>query len=386
MRRALCRRGALVSLVVLLLAGCTSTAKRAAGSTPSTPTTPTTVAAGAQAPTGGDSPVWLCQPGGTNDPCTADLDARVVSASGARTPQPASPAANPPFDCFYVYPTVSSEKGPNADLTIQPAERLTAEVQAARFSTVCRVWAPMYRQVTTGALFTGGVTALDTAYQSLLSSWQYYLQHDNAGRPFVLIGHSQGAAMLIRLIADQIDPNPAVRSRLVVAVLAGGNLQVPAGQTVGATFKNIPLCTSSTKAGCAIAYSTFGSTPPADALFGRPGAGVSLMSLQFQSAGQQVACVDPASLSGGTAGLAPYFRTGGAASPWVTYPGLYTASCQTSGGATWLQVNTVKAPGDTRPVVTDSLGPSWGYHVDDVNLPLGNLVSDVSALESAYRP
>ncbi len=283
-----------------------------------------------------------------------------------------------------MYPTVSLENGPNADLTIQPAETDVAKAQAARFSSVCRVWAPMYRQVTVSALFTGGLAALNTAYQSLLSDWQYYLQHDNDGRSFILLGHSQGAAMLIRLIAEEIDPNPSLRQRLVTAILAGGNLQVPTGKTVGATFKNIPLCTSTSVAGCVIAYSTFGTQPPANSLFGRPGAGVSLMSLQLTTAGEQVACVNPAAIGGGTADLSPYFPQSGSV-PWVTYPQLYAASCESANGATWLQVNPINARGDTRPLVTASLGPTWGYHPDDVNLALGNLVSDVSALEAAPR-
>ena len=307
-----------------------------------------------------------------------------MTSTGARSLQRASAAAHSPFDCFYVYPTVSEEAGPNADLTVQPAETEVATAQAARFSSVCRVWAPMYRQVTLSALLTGGLIALNTAYDSLLSDWQYYVQHQNGGRPFVLIGHSQGAAMLIRLIAEQIDPNPTLRKHLVTAILAGGNLQVPTGQTVGATFHHIPLCTSTSEAGCVIAYSTFGTQPPADALFGRPGTGVSLMSLQLTAAGQEVACVNPAAITGGTAGLSPYFPQSDAV-PWVTYPRLYRASCERGDGATWLQVNTINAAGDTRPVVTASLGPTWGYHPDDINLALGNLVSDVAALEAAPR-
>ena len=59
-------------------------------------------------------------------------------------------------------------------------------------------------------------------------------------------------------------------------------------------------------------------------------------------------------------------------------------ACLSSGGATWLQVDDVAAPGDTRPVVTETLGPTWGYHADDINLASGNLVRDVQLQEKAY--
>ena len=45
--------------------------------------------------------------------------------------------------------------------------------------------------------------------------------------------------------------------------------------------------------------------------------------------------------------------------PWVTFPGLYTAQCEQDGGASWLQVTSHAVPGDPRPVVADNpvLGP-----------------------------
>lgn len=368
-------RAAAVAVVALLLAACSSSSHRPAAVVPTTTST---------VPTASSSPVWLCQPGVIPDPCAYSQTADSISPSGARTTQTGTPPKGSPFDCFYVYPTVSGESGDNADLQIQPAETSVAKQQASRFSSVCQVWAPMYRQVTLRALTSGGLTALDTAYESLLGDWLDYLQHDNHGRPIIFIGHSQGAAMLIRLISEQVDPNPALRARLVVALIVGGNVQVPTGRTVGASFLHIPLCTSSATAGCVIAYSAFGSPPPPTALFGRPGTGVSLMSLQTATTGQQVACVNPASLSGGTGDLAPYFLVPGSGR-WITYPGLYKGACESSGGATWLQVTATRSAGDSRPVVQAELGPDWGFHVYDMNLPLGNLVSDVSALEAAYR-
>jgi hypothetical protein len=68
------------------------------------------------------------------------------------------------------------------------------------------------------------------------------------------------------------------------------------------------LCTSATETGCAIAFSSYLSEPPAGALSGRPaGQGVSLQSGQTPKAGQQIACVNPAALHGGTANLDSYF-------------------------------------------------------------------------------
>jgi hypothetical protein len=302
------------------------------------------------------------------------------------------------FDCFYVYPTVSTEKSANASLAVGSAETAVAVAQASPFSQVCSVWAPIYRSATASSVDRGlaGNTAVlrstfTVAYNSVLAGWRDFLAHDDDGKPIVLIGDSQGAAILIHLIATQIEHDPSVLGRLLVTIIAGGNLQVPSGATVGATFSDLPLCSSPTQTGCAIAYSTFPSQPPADSLFGRPGQGVSLQSGQTAKRDQQVACVNPAALGGGPAELSPFFLTAteppltpAVSTHWVTYPSLYAAACASSGGATWLQVTDLAASGDPRPVVQQTLGPRWGYHADDINLALGDLVRDVAGDEAAW--
>jgi len=338
--------------------------------------------------------VWLCNPTTKkSDPCAYSRADTAVSASGATTAV-TSPATTGPsnFDCFYVYPTVSSEPGSNADLAIQPAEIAAAVVQASRFSQVCRVWAPMYRQRTVASLSQGlgaDMASSKIAYASLLSAWKDYLAHDNHGRPIILIGHSQGAAILINLLQSQFDNSPKLRGRLVSALIFGGNVQVPTGKDVGGSFRHIPTCSTPTETGCVIAYSTFGSTPPKNSLFGRPGQGVSLQSGQTKSKGQQVACVNPADFSDAPASPVPYFYAKSdpvpgvtVTTPWVSFPGLYTATCEHRGSATWL--NITSAPGDRRPLVQATNGPTWGFHTSDVNLTLGNLVLDVAYEEAAY--
>ena len=320
-----------------------------------------------------------------------------MAANGTFTTEPApvvSPKATD-VDCFYVYPTVTAGPGNNAPVEVQPAITASALAQASPFSTDCRVWAPIYPQRTEKSLNKGlgaDPAADAVAYAGVLAAWNDYLAHDNDGRPVVFIGHSQGAAMLIRLLRAQVDDNPAVRSKLVSAIILGGNVQVPTGADVGGTFAHIPACRSQSQTGCVIAYSSFPSEPPADTNFGRPGQGVSLQSNQTASKGQSVLCTDPAALGGGSAPLLSWFpatrrRIGGTlvTTPWVAYPGLYTSSCQSTGGATWLQVTVAAGSADPAPRVTELLGPIWGYHQNDVSLGLGNLVADVAAEEAAYQ-
>jgi hypothetical protein len=346
--------------------------------------------------------VWLCRPGVLPDPCAGGLDYTVVSSTGARTVEPASAAPNPRIDCFYVYPTISPQPGANSNLTVGPAESAVALVQASRFSQVCRVYAPMYRQLTLNALVTPGDITQATekiAYLSLLAGWHDYMANYNDGRPVVLIGHSQGAAILIRLIAKRVDPYPAARKLLVSAILLGGNVTVPVGATVGGSFQHVPACQSATQTGCVLAYSSFLDPPPPNSLFGRVGQGVSVLSSSAPSSSLQVLCVNPTSLGGGTGALRPYFPASaslgvfgsdgatlpGISTPWVEFPGLYTATCKSAGGATWLQVNDVGGPSDSRPRVSQTLGPTWGLHLVDVNIALGNLVALVGDEAAAYE-
>jgi hypothetical protein len=362
----------------LVLAACSTT--HAADSPTSTAPTTTDTTTTAPAHLTGTQPVWLCRPGMSNDPCAQSIDYTSISATGTSTVHDVAAAVDPAVDCFYVYPTVSGETGANANLVIQPSETGTARAQASPFSADCKVWAPMYRQVTLRALSDAAelVTATPIAFASLLSAWKDYLANDSDGRPFVLIGHSQGAAMIIRLIQTQIDPNPTLRKRLVSAVILGGNVTVPIGKTVGGSFTNVPACASLSETGCVVAYSSFLQTPPSGSLFGRPGTGVSFLSGQTQSAGLQVLCVNPAN-PGGSAPLAPLFPTASETQTghWATYPGLYSATCESSGGATWLQVDVHHAAGDSRPVVTQSLGADWGLHLWDPNMTMLDLVAMV---------
>ena len=342
----------------------------------------------------GSPTVWLCRPGLKNNPCESSLTTTVVNPNGKKTTQRAAEAKDPPVDCFYVYPTVSAQTTVNANLNIDPELIAVAENQAARFSQVCRVYAPVYPQLTLSAIGGGAsAEARATAYAGVLSGWKEYLAKYNKGRGVVFIGHSQGSGMLIQLLKTEVDPNPKLRRQTVSALLLGGNVTVPEGKKVGGDFQNIPACRSAKETHCVVAYSTYAQQPPPDGLFGktRVGAGPGGSNLQ-------VLCVNP-TLFTGTGSLQPYFRTkafpgpiGAAAgeppsasTPWVEYPKLYSAQCQQGNGFTWLQVTDVGKPGAPRYQPRGTLPPNWGLHLGDVNLALGNLVGIARQQAAAYR-
>jgi pimeloyl-ACP methyl ester carboxylesterase len=370
-----------------MLVACVLAASCSSATT--SPATSSTAPAGGSGSAPAASTVWLCKPGLPDDPCTRSLETTVVSPTESisiRTPKPTTSTG---FACFYVYGTVSAESSVNANLAVQSAEVDSAIAEGSPFAPVCQVYAPIYRQVTVADLeqhpnLDFGPPETVTAYDSIRSGFEAFLAQ-LGDRPFVVIGHSQGAAMLNLLLANIVDPNPALRARLVLALILGGNVEVPRGQLVGGTFKYIPACSRPGQAGCVIAYSSFPSTPPAGSLFGRPGQGVSLQSNQTAKAGLEVVCVNPAALSGGTATLDPAFPTEGKlATPWVALPGLYTATCEQADGASWLNVTRTPGRAAIGPVLTETGGTDFGYHVWDMLLAQDNLVSDVAAAEATW--
>jgi hypothetical protein len=344
---------------------------------------------------------WLCLPG-RSDACDVPLDATVIAADGGQTQEAFRAAADPGIDCFYVYPTVSTDAGGNSDMTIDPAERRVVAVQFARFRAVCRPFAPMYRQITLAALrgfMTGQPIPADRAlaYSDVKAAWDWYLKHENKGRGVVLVGHSQGSGVLTELIRQEIDGKPA-QKRLVSALLIGSNVPVVDGR-----FGTIPTCASPGQTGCLVSYVSFRDTlpPPATSRFGK-----------VPVTGAKAACVNPAAPAGGEAKLHGYLWSGAtpgsssaaAPHPWtkdgpppstgfVSVPGLLSARCVEKDGFNYLSVHVNGDPADPRvdDIVGDIILPggrpdaNWGLHLVDVNIAQGDLVSMVAAQAEAWK-
>ena len=350
-----------------------------------------------------DDAHWLCKPGIADDVCSRDLDATSVAADGTTEVIDHQVAEDPPIDCFYVYPTTSFDQGPNSDWEPAEAEEIhTVYNQAARLTSTCRLFAPVYRQATLssigGGSREGGVEPWALAYEDVVDAFKEYVVNQSEGRGFVLIGHSQGAGMITRLIEAEIDDEPLLRDRLVSAYVLGSSVQVPEGEVVGGTFANVPLCEETDQTGCVVSYSSYRATaPPTSAgFFGRGGDGT------------RAACVNPADLTGGPAALQPYFlvtrpeasllggstaqpfadpsRTDEIETPWVTYPNFVEGTCTEEGDYTYLALAVNADPDDPR---TDDIGgdlnEQWGMHLIDANVAMGDIVDLVASQTEAYR-
>jgi Protein of unknown function (DUF3089) len=347
-----------------------------------------------------DTTTWLCKPGIPGNPCEPGFATTLLSPAGQMVgTENVRPDRKRKIDCFYVYPTVSDDQGTNSDLSIDPEERSIALYQAARYGLRCRVFAPMYRQITLAALFSGSpipAEARDIAYGDVLAAWKTYLRKYNRGRGVVLIGHSQGTFLLRQLVHQAIDPKKKVRRQLVSAILLGGNVVVPEGGAVGGDFKRIPACRKAKQFGCVIAFSTFNAAVPADARFGRPSA---VAGPGLPTTGD-VLCTNPAALRGGSALLTSVFPTEpfapgttiglattlvgvptptGATTPWFQAQG-YVGACDSSNDADVLQISPVGGAPSLNPVPD----ATWGLHLVDANIALGNLTDLVAREGKAW--
>jgi hypothetical protein len=158
--------------------------------------------------------------------------------------------------------------------------------QAGAFNGCCRIYAPRYRQAVLASFFadtpdTEG--ALDLAYSDVLRAFDYYIAHENHGRPFFIVAHSQGSLHAMRLVQERVLGAPLAKQ--LVAVYAVGSF-LPADLAA----KGLPACRSADQSGCAIDWNSV----TADGAAKRNRQGLIWLDGRYQpAAGRQVVCVNP---------------------------------------------------------------------------------------------
>ncbi len=241
------RRG--VALAALALAAALVLALAATAPTLTlhmmTPSAPFDANASPPPPDYRDDRAWLALP------TTAD-DADVALPELPATRAPAA-------DVFYLHPTSSVAPVWNAradDPVVRTASvRGGTLIQASAFNGSGAVFAPSYRQAS-GVAFTApspdGERAIDVAFADVDAAFTDFERRTGGARPFILVGHSQGAALGARLLRERIVHGPA-RARLVAAYLPGA---LVSSRDVG----GLPACAAREATGCVITYNARGPT------------------------------------------------------------------------------------------------------------------------------
>ena len=322
--------------------------------------------------------LWLCRPDLPGDACHRDLTATELLADGTRKVTPHVPLANPDVDCFYVYPTVDMHlrAGNHTDLVDIEDMQRTAMVQIARFSEVCAVYAPLYRQVSIGTYLDRDESEknhfFEVAASDVEAAFQHYLTHYNHGRRMVIVGHSQGAQMITTLLQKTFDRDEELRKRLVVALPIGFYADVPEGSNIGSTFTHIPVCSRDDETGCVIAFRTLAAGDSPDARYWQV------------TPGHRTICQDPAGQGDSARKRSrAYFPTSRAhgvkdvTTPFVLLRDLYSARCvKDPGGRDHLDITEERLPGDQRPSVVDFSHHkgTLGLHIFDMQFSQGDLI------------
>jgi hypothetical protein len=173
-------------------------------------------------------------------------------------------------DVFFVHPTTFfGTAGWNQSLddisTNQLTDMFVLRSQASVFNSCCRIYVPRYRQATIFSFMDSsgsGKDALQLAYGDVERAFDYYIEHYNQGRPFILAGHSQGSVHARTLLEKRITGTP-LRQRLVAAYPIGFGID---REAMAKAVPDVAVCQTAEQTSCVVSWNAVGpdSAPWAD--------------------------------------------------------------------------------------------------------------------------
>lgn len=162
-------------------------------------------------------------------------------------------------DVFWIHPTTTRSQTELNHDPLDPAvlkwtEESAVQRQASAFAACCRVFSPRYRAATTKALMdpANRDRAFALAYADIERAFDWYLAHENKGRPFIIAGHSQGGAHTASLLERRIK-GTALQRRMVAAYVIGINLMEG---DLSPRLGGIPFCSSPAQTGCFVQWNS----------------------------------------------------------------------------------------------------------------------------------
>ncbi len=176
---------------------------------------------------------------------------------------PIAPVPAYPVDVFYLYPTAwtSTDSNPQICAIDEPSMLVQAPQvyarQATAFATVGNIYAPFYRQDNLSSVdrwnVIAGIPTLDAT-----AAFDHYIQNFNDGRPFILVGHSQGSTVLTNILSGYMAQNPAVLGRMIVAYVIGS----PITTQFLAANPHLKFATGAADVGVIVSWNTEGPGVP----------------------------------------------------------------------------------------------------------------------------
>ncbi len=166
---------------------------------------------------------------------------------------------NPAVDVFFIHPTTYLSNATwNAKFDEGGATGLQLEMGVLRYQTsvfngCCRIFAPRYRQATISAFLKPGndsSSAFDLAYGDVERAFDYYIAHQNQGRPFILASHSQGSLHATRLLQARIIASKNLKQNLVAAYVVGASLPQ------NMEYTGLPACNTSKQTRCIVNWNS----------------------------------------------------------------------------------------------------------------------------------
>jgi hypothetical protein len=326
-------------------------------------------AAARPAPNYAEPRAWAAWPGRPSGADVVPLGASIVD-----------PRKTQNVDVFFVHPTtylssvVGNARFDEPGLPMAAVDSTVLRFQASAFNACCRIFVPRYRQAAVVAFVQHGAdseAAIDLAYADVRRAFEYYLAHENGGRPFIIAGHSQGSLHAMRLLQEFVAGTP-LHQQLVAAYVVGYSIPEEIERA------GLPICRDASQTGCLVDWATIrrGET-------GRPGRALIWLDGHYEPVGdREIVCVNPLSWTPG--GAAPaQANLGAVPHVWprqpmpAAIPGLTGATCEA--GLLGIDVPLHASAG-----FSDVLTLFGSYHDFDYNLFYMNIRQNAVERVAAY--
>ena len=279
---------------------------------------------------------------------------------------------------FFIHPTSYLAKehwnAPLADAESRERAELFVKGMASPFGDSPDLWAPRYRQAAFGAFLTdepAADQALDAAYGDVLQAFDYFIASIDKDKPIVLVGHSQGAFHLRRLLRDRVAGKP-LSARIAAAYVIGW----PVSLIHDLPATGLPACTTPKQSGCLVSWLSFAE--PADNRMVLKGYERHKGLDEQPLAGSQFLCSNP--LTGKPDNEAPASANLGTLVPnkdntsGSLVPAMVPARCGTDG---FLYIG-------PPPEMGAMVLPGNNYHLYDIPLFWANLRADAAQRVAAW--